>query len=237
MTAREHLERLAAEHGLPAAAPGQLDAILALLAEDPASLSSVREPQDAVRVHVADSLAGLGVAAIREADRLADLGAGAGFPGLVLACALPATWVTLVESVRRKCDFMRRAVAVAGLDNVDVVEARAEEWREGLGTQAAVTARALASLPVLCEYAAPLLRIGGTLAAWKAAPDAAEIADGAAAAAELGLEPAEIVRLPPSEGAEHRTLHLYSKVSSTPNRYPRRAGIARKRPLGASRRT
>ena len=89
----------------------RLDPVLALLAADPASLTSVREPRRAWKVHVEDSLSGLEL--VGSPARLADVGAGAGFPGLVLAAALPATRVDLIESVARKCEFMRRATAAA----------------------------------------------------------------------------------------------------------------------------
>jgi 16S rRNA (guanine527-N7)-methyltransferase len=112
-----------------------------------------------------------------------------------------------------------------------VVHARAEEWAAGLGAHDVVTARALAALPVLCEYAAPLLADGGVLVAWKAAVEEGEASAGAAAAAVLGLEPGEVLAVQPFPAAERRTLHLFRKVAPTPERFPRRAGMAVKRPL------
>jgi 16S rRNA (guanine527-N7)-methyltransferase len=218
---------------LPPGAPRQLRAILDLVAVEPASITTVRAPAKGVDVHVADSLAGLAVYALRTASRIADLGSGGGFPGLAIAVARPDTTVTLVESVGRKCDFLRRAAEAAALPNVEVVQARAESWREGLGTQDAVTARALAPLNVLTEYAAPLLREGGTLVAWKAARDPSEERDGAHAAGVLGLEVLPPVPVTPFAGSGERNLHLYLKVLATPSRFPRREGMARKRPLQA----
>jgi 16S rRNA (guanine527-N7)-methyltransferase len=95
-----------------------------------------------------------------------------------------------------------------------------------------ITARALAPLAVVCEYAAPLLREGGTLVAWKGRLDEAEAADGAAAAAKLGLAPPEAIRVDPYPGAGPATLVVARKIAPTPDRFPRRPGIARKRPLG-----
>ena len=112
-----------------------------------------------------------------------------------------------------------------------MVHARAEEWPEGLGVHDVVTARAVAALPVLCEYAAPLLADGGVLVAWKGAVDDAEAAAGAAAGALLGLEPVEVLAVDPYPEAERRTLHVYRKVAPTPERFPRRPGMAVKRPL------
>lgn len=153
---------------------------------------------------------------------------------MALAAALPDVEVVLVESVGRKCEFLRRTVEAVGLGNVRVVQARAESWRDGLGACDVVTARALAPLAVLVEYAAPLLREGGSLVAWKAGRDPSEERDGVGAAEVVGLAPQEPVRVEPFAGSGERHLHLYSKVRPTPARFPRREGMARKRPLRAS---
>jgi 16S rRNA (guanine527-N7)-methyltransferase len=182
---------------------------------------------------VADSLSGLDLAAVRGAGRIADIGAGAGFPGLALAVALPGAGVDLVEATARKCETIARLAEAAEVDNARAVPARAEQWAagEGAGAYDVVTARALASLAVLVEYAAPLLRTGGALVAWKGARDEEEEDAGARAAAEVGLEPVEVLPVTPFTGARDRHLHIFRKVAPTPERYPRRAGMARKRPI------
>jgi 16S rRNA (guanine527-N7)-methyltransferase len=213
---------------------GRLRPVLVALEREPASLTTVRDPAEAMVRHVDDSLVGLEVSAVRQAARIADLGSGAGFPGLVLAVALPEAQVALVESVARKCEWLRRAASLADVaDRVAVVQARAESWQDGIGTCDVVTARALAPLTALVEYAAPLLHEGGVLVAWKGRRDRAEEADGAAAAARLGMALLEVlpVTVP---GADDRHLYVYSKVSPTPAGYPRREGMARKRPIRAS---
>ena len=103
-----------------------------------------------------------------------------------------------------------------------MVHARAEEWAEGLGAHDLVTARALAALPVLCEYGAPLLADGGALLAWKGAVDEQEAADGATAAEILGLELVGVVDVQPYPAAERRTLHVFCKIAPTPQGFPRR---------------
>ena len=149
----------------------------------------------------------------------------------MLAIARPEAEVVLVESVGKKCAWLERTVEALGLENVRVVCARAEELDEAPFD--VVTARALGALPVLCEYAAPLLREGGSLVAWKGAVDAREEADGLHAAAALGLEREEVRAVVPYRGSERRTLHVFRKVAPTPAGYPRRAGMAAKRPLTA----
>ncbi|HEV2769356.1 MAG TPA: 16S rRNA (guanine(527)-N(7))-methyltransferase RsmG [Solirubrobacteraceae bacterium] len=231
---RARLDELVRGNGLPAGSAERLGRLLGLLAGDGTAPTSVRAPHRAVDVHVADSLAGLGLSAVRSARRMADLGAGAGFPGLVLAVALAETRVALVESDGRKATFLMRAAQAVDAANVEVINARAEAWADGMGVHDLVTARALAALPVLVEYAAPLLAPGGALVAWKGHRDAREEADGDAAAAATGLEPAGVLAATPFPGVEARTLYLYLKVRQTPLRFPRREGMARKRPLRAS---
>jgi 16S rRNA (guanine527-N7)-methyltransferase len=210
-----------------------LEAILELQASDPTASTTVRDPAQAVDRHVADSLVALELDAVRGARRIADLGSGAGWPGLALAAALPAARVALVESAVRHCRYLERAMAAGGLSNVEVVHARAEEWAAGVGVHDLVTARALAALPVVCEYAAPLLVEGGVLVAWKGAVADEEAAAGAAAAGELGLEVGEVRAVSPYPAAARRTLHVFRKIAPTPARFPRRPGMAVKRPLGA----
>jgi 16S rRNA (guanine527-N7)-methyltransferase len=213
------------------------DAVLGLLEallEEPDPPTTVRDPVEALDVHVADSLAGLEVSDLRAAGRIADLGAGAGFPGLVLAAALPAAQVDLVESARRKCEVIERLADAASLtDRVRALPVRAEEWAlsEGASAYDVVTVRALAPLPVICEYAAPLLRLGGTLVAWKGAPRADEEESGARAAAQLGLGEPTVIPVTPYRGSRNRHLYVYSKLTSTPETYPRRPGAASKRPI------
>jgi 16S rRNA (guanine527-N7)-methyltransferase len=220
------------ELGLPPAGVAALQAILELQATDPGASTTVREVAAAVDRHVADSLVALELGAVGQARRIADLGAGAGWPGLALAAALPGAHVALVESAIRRCRYLERAVAAGGLTNVEVVHARAEEWTDGLGVHDLVTARAVAALPVLCEYAAPLLADGGALVAWKGEVPAEEAAAGSAAAAIVGLAPVEVREVAPYPGAGRRTLHVFRKDAPTPDRFPRRAGMAVKRPLG-----
>lgn len=208
--------------------------VLELLEEERASVSSVTEPERAWKVHVADSLSGLEIPALRDASRIADVGSGAGFPGLVLAVALPTARVDLVESVGRKCDFIRRAIEVAGIANARVINARSEDLAGGEGHEAysAVTARAVGRLSTLAELASPLLEEGGVLVAWKGKRDAEEEQQMANAAEALAMRPEEIRHVGPFAGSEHRHLHLLRKSGPTPAGLPRRPGIAKKRPRG-----
>lgn len=228
------LGSLAQRFGLGPDAAGQLARLGLLLAEDPEAPTTVRTPDRVRDDHLADSLVGLELPEVARARSIADLGSGAGLPGLPLAIALPEASVILVESNGRKCDFLRRAVQRCGIHNVDVRWGRAEEVGAAEPAFDLVTARALAPLSVVAEYAAPLLRVGGHLVAWRGRPEPEVEAEAARAAEILGLCVREPVRVRPYSSAHDRFLHVMSKVSATPPEFPRRPGMARKRPLGGS---
>jgi 16S rRNA (guanine527-N7)-methyltransferase len=210
----------------------QLGLVLQALQADEHAPTAVRDPERAAQIHVNDSLTALELEPVRRARQIADLGSGAGFPGIALAVALPRAALTLIESQRRRCEFLQRVCALAGIDNARVICTRAEEWREGLSANDAVVARALGPVPVVLEYGAPLLRIGGSLVDWRGALGRREEEVAARAAAELGLRRVEVRKVEPFAGAREHHLHVYLKLRETPGRFPRRAGIARKRPLG-----
>jgi len=225
---------LGARYGLPGVAVTKLEALVRLLGEDPLAPTAIRDPATAIDDHLADSLVALEFEPVLRARRAVDLGSGAGFPGLPLAIALPGTEFVLVESVTRKSAFIERAADVCELANVEVVNARVESWGEGVGRVDLATARALASLDVVAEYAAPLLALGGTLVAWRGRRDPEVEAAGARAAAQLGMDGPSVAMVQPYPQAQHRHLYLMSKVTDTPARFPRRPGIASKRPLGSA---
>jgi 16S rRNA (guanine527-N7)-methyltransferase len=223
---------LGERYGLSGDQLAQLAAILLELQSDDQAPTTVTAAADAIDIHLADSLAALEIEAVGEARRIADIGSGAGFPGQALAVALPSAEVNLVESQRRKCEFLERVCLAAEVENARVVRARAEEWEDGSSRHDLVVARALAAQPVVLEYAAPLLKIGGMLVDWrgKRAPGEEDLAENAGKV--LGLRRTEVRRVVPYEGARDHHLHVFEKVAETPSRFPRRAGIARKRPLG-----
>lgn len=219
--------------GLDGAARAKLETVLALLAEEKASVSSVVDER-AWQVHVVDSLTGLEVPELCAARRVADVGAGAGFPGLVLAVALPNAQVDLVESVGRKCEFMRQAIDAAEIPNATVLNARSEDRASAEGREAydAVTARAVGRLSTLAELASPLLKPNGVLVAWKGKRDQDEEQQLENAAESLAMNPEQILDVGNRAGSEHRHLHVIRKTGPTPVNLPRKPGIAKKRPKG-----
>jgi 16S rRNA (guanine527-N7)-methyltransferase len=218
---------------LDPAARAALGKVLDLLAEERASVSSVVDDR-AWRVHVADSLTGLEVEELPKAGRIADVGAGAGFPGLALAVALPGAHVDLIESVGRKCEFMRSAIAAAGIANATVLNTRSEDWAaaEGRESYDVVTARAVGRLSTLAELASPLLKPNAVLVAWKGKRDPDEETQLQRASESLAMTPEQVLDVGNRAGSQHRHLHVIRKSGPAPDDLPRRPGIAKKRPKG-----
>jgi 16S rRNA (guanine527-N7)-methyltransferase len=208
--------------------------VLELLERERASVSSVTELEHAWRVHVEDSLTGLEVAELAKAEQIADIGSGAGFPGLVLAVALPDSRVDLIESIGRKCAFMQRAIETAGIPNATAVNARSEEVATTAKRESydAVTGRAVGRLSTLAELASPLLREGGVLVAWKGKRDRDEEQQLERAADELAMRPERVLDVGDRAGSKYRHLHVLRKQGPTLTDLPRRPGMAKKRPRG-----
>jgi 16S rRNA (guanine527-N7)-methyltransferase len=197
--------------------------------------TSVATVVEAAQVHIADSLAVFDTDWLTGCHRMIDIGSGLGFPGLAIAAVRPEVEVTLLDGSRKKSQAAARIARRCGIANVTCIWGRAEEVAETgsphRGRYDVVTARALAPLAVLAEYAAPLLREDGSLIAWKASPDEAEVRAGRAAAELVGLLLGEPHGVEPFAGAGGRTLWRARKVRPTPEAFPRRAGVAARSPL------
>jgi 16S rRNA (guanine527-N7)-methyltransferase len=178
-------------------------------------LTALRDPEDARRVLLEDALRGMPLVA-RFPGPIVDVGSGGGTPGIPLAACLPDREVTLLEAERRKCEFLRRWERE--LPNLRVVRGRAEE--QPVDAFGVAVAKALAPPPVAAEWCLPLVREGGAAVLWVGPSADAEAAARAAARLAAELEPAPTGFL------------VLRKTGPTPAGFPRRPGIARKRPLG-----
>ena len=200
------------------------------------NLTAIRDNEEIRVKHFLDSFTCLQVMRSQPGNRLIDIGTGAGFPGLILKIANPNQQVTLVESVGKKVDFCRHIVNALGLEQVSVVQDRAEV----LGRMAAhresydwAAARAVAVLSVLAEYLLPFVRIGGSMLAMKGANAPAEAQAAEHALRVLGGRLRELVPVTLPGVVEERYLVVVDKVAATPPTYPRRVGVPSKRPLRA----
>ena len=238
------LREEAARLGLPfdAALEARFGRYAALLLtwNDRAGLTAATDIEAVQRRHFGESLALL--VALREVSvlrpgveaRMADLGPGGGFPGVPMAMLEPALRLVAVEAQERRCAFLRALIADVGLAGAEVVHARAEEAgraRALRGTCDLVVARALAPLAVLVEYALPLLREGGVLAAPKGSRADEEIAGAAGALAALGGALLKAVPLRLDADAPEQRVVLVRRTGPLDDRYPRRPGVPSRRPL------
>ncbi|MGX6447389.1 16S rRNA (guanine(527)-N(7))-methyltransferase RsmG [Patulibacter sp. S7RM1-6] len=225
------LEQLAAEHDLDGRALDALRVLLDVYATDEHAATTVRAPEEAIDRHVADGLSGLVVPALSRAGSVVDIGTGAGVPSLVLAAARPECEVVALDTVGKKVAWTVACAERMGLQNLRGVHARAEAWKEGLGAFDVVTARAVARLGVLVEYAAPLLVPGGRLVAWKGSIAGEEEAVARSVAKQLRMSPPEQIPVKPWPQARERQIVVHVKSGPTPKGFPRQAGAALRKPL------
>jgi len=230
--------RLVAGLDAPEAVVAALDAYVDVLLAWPGNVTGLSSREEVVATLLGDSLGLLDVQPLRarENEPWVDLGAGAGIPGIPLAAVLPGVRVTLLEASSRKCAFLRSAVKAVGLQaRCRVENVRSERYaaagapgRDAFGV---VLARAVAPLPMLVELAAPLLAVGGVLVASKtgrALRDEGPRAGATAALCGMEARPPQALARSPLDDA---VAAVFEKVAPTPDRLPRREGMAAKRPL------
>ncbi len=221
---------------LPRTSLDRLERYVALLLEANRhrNLTRLVDPADVARLHLLDALAALPLLDGLGAVRAVDLGSGGGIPGIPIALARPEMRWTLVDSASRKATALREFVDALDLDGVEVVASRAELLAHDPAHREAydvVAARACAALPVLGEYALPLVRVGGSLVAWKGRITDDELTAGAGAAALLGGAAPEVHETGIAALGDHRFV-VIAKVGPTDPSYPRRPGVPARRPLG-----
>jgi 16S rRNA (guanine527-N7)-methyltransferase len=198
------------------------------------NLTAIRSPEEIRTKHFLDSLTCLLALRNTPTERVIDVGSGAGFPGIPLKIVCPAMKMTLVESVGKKANFCQHVVDELKLENVSVVQERAE----ALGQNPAyreqydwAVGRAVALMPALAEYLLPLARIGGHMLAMKGESAPAEAHAAEKAFRMLGGHLRQLIPLALPGVAEERYLVVVDKVAATPNGYPRRVGTPTKTPL------
>ncbi|MDD2201268.1 MAG: 16S rRNA (guanine(527)-N(7))-methyltransferase RsmG [Firmicutes bacterium] len=199
------------------------------------NLTSITDDQEVAVKHFVDSLSCLLVADTGDWRRLVDVGTGAGFPGLVLKIMNPEADALLLDSVGKKVDFVREVADSLGLDGVEAVHGRAEdlgkaaEYREKFDL---AVGRGVASVSALAEYCLPFVRPGGLFVAMKGPRVIDEIEAGRKAIGILGGSEPELRHLALPYGAGERVLVIVKKERNTSKKYPRKAGVPARRPLG-----
>ncbi len=201
-----------------------------------ANLTAITDYQEVQIKHFLDSLSCLLVLAGSPIDRWRhlDIGAGAGFPGLPLKIARPQMELALLEAKKKRVQFLEHLVEKLRLPGVAVIRGRAEELGQKQGHREGydlVLARAVATLPVLLEYALPLCRIGGIFLAQKGPDIGEELETSQVALKVLGGQMREVKGLELPHAMGRRNLVVVEKMAPTPEKYPRRPGVPAKRPL------
>ncbi len=198
------------------------------------NLTAIRDEQGIRTKHFLDSLSCVLAWKANPPNRLVDIGTGAGFPGIPLKIIYPAMHLTLVELVGKKVKFCQHMVNKLGLENTQVIQARAEE----LGQQPEhrekydwAVARAVANLRVLSEYLLPLVRVGGAMLVQKGESGPAEVHAAENAIKVLGGHVRQLLPLTLPGVVEERYLILVDKIAAAPPGYPRKPGIPTKKPL------
>ena len=198
------------------------------------NLTAIRDVESIRTKHFLDSYSCVLAWKANPPHRLVDVGTGAGFPGIPLKIIYPMMHVTLVESVGKKAMFCQHIVKTLGLENIEVIQARAEdlgqrpEHRESYDW---AVARAVANLNILSEYLLPLVKLGGTMLAQKGETGPAEAQTAEKAMRILGGKLQQLIPVNLPGVADDRYLVLVEKVAATPPKYPRKAGIPMKTPL------
>lgn len=223
---------------LSAAQLGQLAEYYRLLVETNRvmNLTGIVEAEEVAEKHIADSLRL--IECLPQTDEMQpfsiiDVGTGAGLPGIPLAVALPQARVVLLDSQRKRCDFLESVCNQLGLNNTRVVWGRAEEiarraeFRE---RHNCAVARAVAALPTLLEYLSPQVKVGGRIIAMKGSNAAEELAAAKNAVKELGLGQAELTEYRLTDGSG-RSLAVLEKIAAVKDKYPRSSGQIKKKPL------
>ncbi len=193
------------------------------------NLTAIDEAEEVYEKHILDCLIPLAHEPV--SGNAADVGSGAGFPGLVWAMAKPEAAFTLIEPTAKRCRYLEEAAKVLGLENVTVVNRRAEEYASEAREQFdVVTARAVANLPVLSELCVPLVRIGGYFCALKGSQGSEEAAEAEYALKKLGCDQPKVIFDTLSSG-EQRTIIHADKIRSTPKTYPRAYAQIKHKPM------
>ena len=234
MTMEEILTSGLAELGVPATAAqlSQLRAYYTLLDERSKvmNLTAIEGEEATARLHFLDSAALLRYVRL-SGKTAADIGSGAGFPGLVAAILAPDADITLIDSLQKRVTFQQEVCDTVGLGNVTCLAGRAEEESALRESFEVVTSRAVARMTMLCELCLPLVHVGGVFAAMKGPEPEEEVQEAARCIRTLGGGKPRIEKYTvPGTDAVHSVV-IIPKTAPTPVKYPRRFAMIKKQPL------
>lgn len=234
----DELKAAMAEYGLNAT-ESQIEAFnryYELLIEwnEKINLTAITAPKEVAIKHIVDSLSCYKAELFKDGTSLIDVGTGAGFPGLPLKIFCPSLKLTLLDSLNKRIKFLQLVVDELGLKKVEAVHARSEEaarnkkYREKFDL---ATARAVARLPIICEYCLPFVKPGGTFIALKGRQYEEETIEAQKAVKILGGEITATLPVKLPEIEDKRAVIYIKKIKTTPKTYPRKAGTPERNPI------
>ena len=198
------------------------------------NLTAITDFDEVLEKHFEDSLSLIQAVDLEKSQAVIDLGTGAGFPGIPLKIAFPNLQITLADSLNKRILFLDDVIRELGLTGIDTVHGRAEDlaknsdYREKFDL---CVSRAVANLSTLSEYCLPFVKIGGKFISYKAGECDEEVAASKSSIFLLGGKISDIKKF--ELGESGRAFVIIDKVSGTPKKYPRKAGLPSKEPLGA----
>ncbi|GIP29197.1 ribosomal RNA small subunit methyltransferase G [Paenibacillus sp. J23TS9] len=198
------------------------------------NLTGITDREQVYTKHFYDSITLAFYVDIKNIRTMADIGSGAGFPGIPLKICFPHLKLTIIDSLNKRINFLKHIVQETGLEHVELLHGRAEDWAQKPGHRDSydlVTARAVAKLAVLNEFCLPYVKVGGVFAAMKGSNPELEVKEASHSLKELKgkLNRVENFVLPVEESERH--IIIIDKTGPTPRKYPRKAGTALKTPL------
>lgn len=195
------------------------------------NLTNITEQNEAYIKHFYDSIQMENVVELNEVKTLCDVGSGAGFPSIPLKILYPHLQITIIEPTLKRCNFLNQLVKILNLDNVTIINDRAENMKELRDKFDVVTARAVASMPILLELCVPLVKVNGLFISLKGSSFHEEMTTSSNAIKQLDVKVTRVYEYDLNNNYGKHSIIIFKKIKETNNKYPRIYSTIKKKPL------